>query len=90
MEIRDFGGQKDAVELELELAKEILENMKNLLDPVKVRKDLTKFISYTVICFPNISNFVQSQIEFHLRIDVNLIMKNIFIPIDPEWRYWDV
>ncbi|MPC52271.1 Laminin subunit alpha [Portunus trituberculatus] len=38
MEIRDFGGQNDAVELELELAKEILENMKNLLDPVKVLK----------------------------------------------------
>uniref|UniRef100_A0A0P4VVW3 Laminin subunit alpha n=1 Tax=Scylla olivacea TaxID=85551 RepID=A0A0P4VVW3_SCYOL len=39
MKIRDFDGQNDAVELELELAKEILENMENLFNPVKAQNE---------------------------------------------------
>lgn len=49
MERQDFGSQNDAVELELELTKEILENVKNLFNLVEVREDLTKLMSDTVI-----------------------------------------
>lgn len=36
MELRNFEGQNDKVEVELELAKELLESMQNFFTPVKV------------------------------------------------------